>query len=1018
MEGEEILMLSLSFARHPGNVFATCLMAFALIISLFAFAHASPRRPSSRLQSADIQAGNRPDLAWMRGSMRGSVTALAYSPNGEYLATGGDDAVKIWRVLDGQLVQTFFQYNTVYAAMFTPDGSSVIALDARPEISKLNRDDGSQTNIPISPSAGIQCAAISPDGTLIATANYDYSVQVWQTSDGALLHTLTGHTFTVQSLSFSGDSRLLASVSGVGGPPDDTARIWNMQTGAIVCTIPNVSGVGYNSGDVVAFSPMQPGSSHYVLAARSVAGFNVSTNTIVYDIDTSGAFSVIGQIGNQFYQGFDLCFSPDGQRILGGTRGNGGDSVLSYLISDLSLSTMVPGFGSTTGIVFSHDGLNFVTAGAAVDFNGVELNVWKADGSFVKELTPPGSGGPVDTMAISGDGNTIAQTNGGHHGVVVRLASDGRLIGTVPADSPRSFSLIPDGSQVAIKDSNHSFGLYQISNNALVRQFDAGGASTYDCTLSPDGRFLAGRSSTGTIIWNAATGAVVKSGLPNPDACTFSLDSQLFGYVSAGELTILKTADWSVYRTIPQIVGQSFGRHGFSADGKSVAIIADSSALPGEVYVYDLSTGNQKFFIAANATVTAPPAFSPDGQELAVATRAGQVVLHSMLDGSPLRVYDQETADDGPVCWVMYSPDGKFFYYGRSDGTVCCALNPYAQVVFANHGGNTGSATVTVSTFDFAVHPGVTVRLTAKDQPDIVASPITVTGPALLTAVFNLTGAPVGPRNVVVTNTDGSTRTYPNAFTVEEGATPQISVSISAPSFLRLGFNSVWGIAVNNIGNVDATVSDLRIEYSNWFTAQLKGGYVPQSMFVGDHSTSLSIHVPIIPAGGQVIVPIQFYGPPVVGNVHRPYNLWAWVDQNAVRAVEYVGDLTEPLVMRVDDGEGTTVNLMGLLNENGEVTGLAGMQVDANGYGETITFDSNSLPGAIDTADGYHVTIAYSFFGNPPTNPRLPNWGQALHSADIHVTGPNNIRTYVKSQTVALHLRYQSRAQASLTVAR
>jgi WD40 repeat protein len=64
---------------------------------------------------------------------------------------------------------------------------------------------------------------ISSDGTRIAAAMGDRSVRIWDTSSGALVATLRGHTDLVMDVAFSPDGTQLASVSY-----DKTIRIWEL----------------------------------------------------------------------------------------------------------------------------------------------------------------------------------------------------------------------------------------------------------------------------------------------------------------------------------------------------------------------------------------------------------------------------------------------------------------------------------------------------------------------------------------------------------------------------------------------------------------------------------------------------------------------------------------------------------------------------------------------------------------------------------------------------------------------
>ena len=54
--------------------------------------------------------------------------------------------------------------------------------------------------------------AVSPDGTLVATAGQDGTARIWDSRTGRLVHDLTGHTGPVVAVRFSPDGTVVASV--------------------------------------------------------------------------------------------------------------------------------------------------------------------------------------------------------------------------------------------------------------------------------------------------------------------------------------------------------------------------------------------------------------------------------------------------------------------------------------------------------------------------------------------------------------------------------------------------------------------------------------------------------------------------------------------------------------------------------------------------------------------------------------------------------------------------------------
>src|SRR5439155_12390194 len=102
----------------------------------------------------------RPDIVWMRGGHYFSVTAVAYTPDGSMVASGGDDGtIKLWRVVDGMLLRTLAGHQ------------------APPAFYRKT--------------AAIQSLAFSPDGTTLASAGNDNAVKVWRVADGSVIHTLS-----------------------------------------------------------------------------------------------------------------------------------------------------------------------------------------------------------------------------------------------------------------------------------------------------------------------------------------------------------------------------------------------------------------------------------------------------------------------------------------------------------------------------------------------------------------------------------------------------------------------------------------------------------------------------------------------------------------------------------------------------------------------------------------------------------------------------------------------------------
>jgi hypothetical protein len=117
-------------------------------------------------------------------------------------------------------------------------------------------------------------------------------------------------------------------------------------------------------------------------------------------------------------------------------------------------------------------------------------------------------------------------------------------------------------------------------------------------------------------------------------------------------------------------------------------------------------------------------------------------------------------------------------------------------------GGNAG--VVTIAVFGSGFHAGVSVTLHGGAQ-DIVANPATVETAGLeLTATFDLHGAVPGARDLVLINTDGTTLTLSNAFTVTNGGSPNLWIQFLGRPSISPNSSTSIDVVVGNQGSVDA----------------------------------------------------------------------------------------------------------------------------------------------------------------------------------------------------------------------
>lgn len=183
---------------------------------------------------------------------------LAWSPNGQFIASSTYDSVQIWDVSNG---------NSVYTS--TSNGSAL---------------------------------AWSPDGKYIASGGTDNMIHVWDATTGSNVYIYTGHSDVVRSLAWSPDSQRIAS-----GSDDKTVQVWDATTGNNVYIYPGYTGLSGSFGAfAVAWSPN----------GQHIASGGNDDTVQVWDATTGQrVYTYLGH-SDRVYA---VAWSPDSQRIASGS---------------------------------------------------------------------------------------------------------------------------------------------------------------------------------------------------------------------------------------------------------------------------------------------------------------------------------------------------------------------------------------------------------------------------------------------------------------------------------------------------------------------------------------------------------------------------------------------------------------------------------------------------------------------------------------------------------------------------
>ncbi|PAX57149.1 serine/threonine-protein kinase [Brunnivagina elsteri] len=257
--------------------------------------------------------------------------------------------------------------------------------------------------------------------------------------------------------------------------------------------------------------------------------------------------------------------------------------------------------------------------------NPISIIASKDSDVFLKR-TLTGHSSPVNSLAISPDGNTLASGSSDKTIKLWNLAT-GEEIRTLTGHSHRihSVAISPDGKTLVSGSSDKTIKLWNLAIGEEIRTLTGHSESVDSLAISPDGKILATSSYDNTIeLWNLATGEQIRTLIGHSD--------------SVSSLAI-------------------------SPDGKTLA----SSSWDNTIELWNLTTGEEIRTLTDHSNRVISVAISPDGKTLASGSADKTIKLWNLGTGEEIRTL---TGHSSPVDSLAISPDGKTLTSGSGDFTI------------------------------------------------------------------------------------------------------------------------------------------------------------------------------------------------------------------------------------------------------------------------------------------------------------------------------------------------------------
>lgn len=552
------------------------------------------------------------------------------------------------------------------------EGSNVVVVDAKGDAGPVTLDDCAP---------GVLHMAFSPNLALVATTHEDNSTRIWNTTTGALLTTVKGHTVRKERVAYitegnratapekrtTDNDEIQAAISRgasvrsehveesgilyavfhpkrdqiVTSGADGTVRIWDVTSGV----------------ELAVLKGHQARISYLAFSQDGLLLATVSDDKTVrlWDSQTWHEIAVL--------EGHDALvvtaeFRSDGRRII--TASADGTARIWSVDGDFSPIVLGGHSGPLTSARFSPDGITALTAsvdGTAKIWNAAEekqcvISTIRGADLHSAEFSPDGTRilvGYSEPEAKLCDSQTGEQTT-----VIRGLSAELRLA---------RFS--PTGECVAIATEDNAITIWNVGTAHRQCGMFGHDKEIRDLEYSPNGSLLVTASGDRTAkVWNASSGVLVRTLSGHTEevvTAKFSPDGKRIVTASKDGTVRLWDVSGDGSMQTSNDTKEPLASAYFARCGDSIVTTSQS----GTVTIWEGNRGRRRHVLAGKWAPSLPTATSKNTPQLVTFGRDGDADVWNLSSGdrvTPLKGHSED------VVSATYSPDGRLIATGDDAG--------------------------------------------------------------------------------------------------------------------------------------------------------------------------------------------------------------------------------------------------------------------------------------------------------------------------------------------------------------